>query len=139
MSTRRATEVPNEALGHLHNDQVAWLTTVTPTGAPSPTPVWFVWDGEAVFVFSEPPARKLANIARQSRVTLHFNSDLGGQDIVVIAARAEVDQAPPSEQPGYLDKYFRAIGRLQMTVAEFDAAFTARIRLTPISIWLGPD
>src|ERR687887_13370 len=30
---------------HLSEDLVFWLTTVTPSGLPSPNPVWFLWDG----------------------------------------------------------------------------------------------
>jgi predicted pyridoxine 5'-phosphate oxidase superfamily flavin-nucleotide-binding protein len=30
----------------LDAEEVAWLITVAPDGTPSPTPVWFLWDGE---------------------------------------------------------------------------------------------
>jgi hypothetical protein len=30
---------------HLREEIVVWLTTVTPSGAPLPRPVGFVWDG----------------------------------------------------------------------------------------------
>jgi PPOX class probable F420-dependent enzyme len=139
MGTRRRTGLPPDALRHLEHDEVAWLTTVTKRGAPSPTPVWFVWDGQTAAVFCEPDARKVSNIAAQPLVTLHFNSDPAGQDVVVISADAAVvtDGPGPSDHPGYLTKYFRAIGRLGMTVAEFDAQSTTRIQLTPIRAWLG--
>jgi len=139
MNTSRQAGLPSAAVSHLEHDEVAWLTTVTDRGAPAPTPVWFVWDGEAIVIFCEASARKVSNIAARPRVTFHFNSDPAGQDVVVISARAEVfiDGVLPSEQSGYLDKYFRAIGKLGMTVAEFDAVSAVRLRLTPISAWLG--
>ncbi len=37
---------------HLAGDQIAWLTTVTPAGRPAPRPVWFLWDGVAITVYS---------------------------------------------------------------------------------------
>ena len=33
---------------HLADDQVVWLTTVRANGIPEPSPVWFLWDGEAI-------------------------------------------------------------------------------------------
>ena len=30
---------------HLREELAVWLTTVTPSGAPLPRPVGFVWDG----------------------------------------------------------------------------------------------
>jgi PPOX class probable F420-dependent enzyme len=133
-------ELPAEARRHLEHDQVAWLTTVTAKGTPAPVPVWFLPDGDTVVVFSEPQSRKVANISAQPRVTLHFNSDPAGQDIVVIAASAHVEpNIPPSTQPGYLDKYGSALATWGLTVEEFDRTTTTRLRLRPISVWLGPS
>lgn len=129
----------SEARRHVESDQVAWLTTVTRTGAPAPTPVWFVADGESLIIMSEPTARKIENIKRNPRVTLHFNSDHDGQDIVVIYANAAVEpNQSPAAQPGYTAKYAAAITRLGMTGQEFDRTSTTLIRLTPIRTWLGP-
>jgi PPOX class probable F420-dependent enzyme len=133
-------ELPAEARRHLEHDQVAWLTTVTDKGTPSPVPVWFLPDGDTVVVFSEPKARKVANVSARPRVTLHFNSDPAGQDIVVIAAMARVEpDVPPSTQPGYLEKYGSALATWGLTLDEFDRNTATRLRLEPISVWLGPS
>ena len=39
------TEFGARVARHLREDVVVWLTTVTPSGAPLPAPVWFIWDG----------------------------------------------------------------------------------------------
>ena len=38
-----------------------------------------------LLVISDPRSRKVHNIERQPTVTVHFNSDLAGGDVVVIA------------------------------------------------------
>jgi len=128
--------LPPNVLERVQHDQVAWLTTITESGAPSPVPVWFVDDDGDLVLFSEPAARKVVNIERQSQVTLHFNSDPDGHDVVVVRARAQVEPGKlPSEQPGYVDKYRAALATLPFTVDDLDRDFTTRIRLTPIGVW----
>ena len=39
------TEFGRRALNRLENEQVIWITTTSKSGAPQPSPVWFVWDG----------------------------------------------------------------------------------------------
>ena len=51
MSLERLRD-PDDAFGaraarHLRDDVVVWLTTVGPDGAPTPSPVWFLWDGDS--------------------------------------------------------------------------------------------
>ena len=85
-----AFELTGQIEKHLVNDQIVWLTTVTPTGRPAPRPVWFIWDGTTVTIYSMPSGAKLKHIAVNDQVSLHFNSTPGGGDVVVISGRAEV-------------------------------------------------
>jgi PPOX class probable F420-dependent enzyme len=99
-------DLPNEAQRRISQDNVAWLTTITDRGVPAPNPVWFVPDGDDLVVFSAPHARKARNIEQRPTVTLHFNSDPDGGDVVVITGVAAL--APgrrPSALGAYLDKY----------------------------------
>jgi PPOX class probable F420-dependent enzyme len=118
----------------LREEMVVWLTTVTPSGAPLPRPVGFVWDGgEVVSVYSQRGAR-VRNIAGNPKVTLNFDGDGRGGDIVVLSGVARVDgDAPPLDaNPAHLEKYAAAIERFGMTPASFAARFSVpiRIRLT---------
>ena len=124
---------------HLINDQIVWLTTVTPGGRPAPRPVWFVWDGSAIIIYSLPDGAKLRHIASNEHVSLHFNCTPGGGDVVVISARAEVLSAapPPSEVPGMLDKYRDTIASMGYTQEWYDSYNTA-IRVTPERAWTIP-
>ncbi|WP_019815513.1 TIGR03667 family PPOX class F420-dependent oxidoreductase [Saccharomonospora saliphila] len=118
------------------DDEVAWLTTVTRSGRPAPRPVWFVFDGEAFVVFSEPGAAKVRHLARQSRVTVHFNSDAGGGDVLVVHGSGELDpDLLPSRAPGYLDKYEPSYPVIGHDRDSFDATYSTAIRITPDRAW----
>ena len=38
----------------LRDEYLVWLTTVRADGLPQPSPVWFLWDGETVLIYSQP-------------------------------------------------------------------------------------
>ncbi|TCO50664.1 PPOX class probable F420-dependent enzyme [Actinocrispum wychmicini] len=119
------------------SDTVAWLTTTSPTGRPSPRPVWFVLDGEDFLVFSEAGKAKLKHIETNPRVALHFNSAPDGQDVLVISGRAEQTDSAlvPSTAPGYLDKYERHYARIGFDRDRFDRSYSVGIRITPVRSW----
>lgn len=121
-------------------DHVVWLTTITDRGAPAPNPVWFVPDGEDLIVFTAPGSRKVHNIARRPTVSLHFNSDPTGGEIVIITGDAELTHGQrPSRFPGYLDKYEADItGPLNMTVEEIDRTYDTMVRIRPGKVRLTP-
>jgi PPOX class probable F420-dependent enzyme len=131
-----STEFGARVARRLREETVVWLTTVTPAGAPLPRPVGFLWDGgEVVSVYSMPGAR-VRNIAANPRVTLNFDGDGSGGNIVVLSGIAEVDsEAPPADAvPAWLEKYADLIARFGMTPASFAARFSVpvRIRLTGV-------
>ena len=133
-------EIPPEAERRIADDEVAWLTTITDGGAPAPNPVWFVRDGDDLVVFAEPSSRKVHNIEQRPLVSLHFNSDAHGGDVVIVNGTAELAHGvAPSSTAGYVDKYEAAItGALQMTVAALDAQYDTRIRIRPTRVRLTP-
>lgn len=134
-----AFELTGQIEKHLVSDQIVWLTTVTPSGRPAPRPVWFMWDGGAVTIYSQPDSAKLRHIAANDHVSLHFNCTPGGGDVVVIAGRAELVHGapPPSAVPGMLDKYLAAIQSMGYTQEWYDSYNTA-IRVTPERAWSVP-
>ncbi len=90
-----ALELTEQVQRHLSDEAVAWLTTVTPSGRPAPRPVWFLWDGNGIAVYSQPGAAKLRHIEANNRVSLHFGENASGGDVVVISGRARrVPDAP---------------------------------------------
>lgn len=116
---------------HLREEMIVWLTTVTPSGAPLPRPVGFLWDGgENVAVYSQPGAR-IRNIVRNPKVTLNFRGDAAGGDIVVLSGTADVDESGPSaaENAAWTAKYANEWERVGMTAESFAQRFSVPVRI----------
>ncbi|CAN5263533.1 TIGR03667 family PPOX class F420-dependent oxidoreductase [soil metagenome] len=124
----------------LTEDRIAWLTTVSRSGRPSPRPVWFLWTGEYCVIYSQPDTAKLAHIAANDQVSLHFDSGPAGGDIVVIGGRAELlPEAPPADRwPGLLDKYAELLTTIGMTAEHFVTTYTVALRFVPERAWTIP-
>ena len=129
-----STEFGARAARHLREEVVVWMTTVTPGGAPVPRPVWFIWDGEDTVVMYSQPKLRIRNLETNPRVTLNFDGDGDGGDIVVLSGTAAVDGELPAanDDPPYLAKYDEHIARLDMTPDTFAREYSVpvRIRLT---------
>ncbi len=128
------TEFGARVARRLREETVVWLTTVTPAGAPLPRPVGFLWDGnEMVSMYSQPGAR-VRNIAANPKVTLNFDGDGSGGDVVVLSgtARVDADASAADANHAWLEKYAAQIEQLGLTPAAYAARFSVpvRIRLT---------
>jgi PPOX class probable F420-dependent enzyme len=126
-----STEFGARVVKHLRDETVVWLTTVTPSGAPLPRPVGFLWDGGTnVFVYSQPGAR-IRNIQRNPNVTLNFDGDGHGGDIVVLSGTAEADEPRPSaaENTAWIAKYAIEWERWGMTAESFAQRFSVPVRI----------
>ena len=108
-----------------------WLTTTRRDGTPVSRPVWFVWDGNAIVVYSRPAARKVAHLLERPHASVHFEGGHEADDIIVVDVRAEVlrDAVPPSQLPAYSSKYATRIEDLGLTRERYDALFTTQLRL----------
>jgi PPOX class probable F420-dependent enzyme len=126
-------ELGARAQERLRAEQVIWLTTVAPSGTPHPRPVWFLWDGSAFLIYSQPNAKKLQHIAGNPRVSLHFNSTADGDDVQVFLATATIDRNPPlaKDVGAYLAKYRADIEGIGMTPETFSATYTVLLRAVP--------
>src|SRR3979409_984511 len=93
------TEFGSRAERRLREDIIGWLVTVTSDGRPQPKPVWFVWDGESLLLYSVPAQAKLRNIEGNPAVSLHLDTGEDGEDVVIVTGRAVVDpSAPPIDK-----------------------------------------
>jgi PPOX class probable F420-dependent enzyme len=123
------TDFGARVAAHLRDDPVVWLTSVSPTGAPLPTPVWFLWDGgSTVRVQSLPTARRARHLQENPRVSLNFAGTHDGGDIVVLSGRAAVK---PSEPPpdGYVDKYRERMGGIGRTPEQFADEYSTGLEI----------
>src|SRR5262245_47980357 len=111
----------------LRDELIIWLTTVGPDLTPQPSPVWFLWDGAALLIYSRPNKPKLRNIARHPRVSLTFDGDGRGGDIIVLTGTARIDEnaARADAVPAYVEKYRQRIAGIGLTPAQFAQAYSA--------------
>lgn len=132
-------EIPEAVRHRIETDDVAWLTVVTPSGAPAPNPVWFLPDGDDLLVFVQPHSAKARSIAAEPRVTLHFETtDPAGSDVIVIHGRATLEAGVKgSRQPGYLEKYSTLMEQIEFTVDDLDTGYDTCIRITPTRFRVG--
>ena len=121
---------------HLREETIVWLTTVTPSGAPLPRPVGFLWDGaEEIFVYSQPGAR-IRNIRANPQVTLNFRGDANGRDVVILSGTAHVDESRPNagQDEAWVAKYATQWQSAGMTADSFSERFRVPVRIRIASI-----
>jgi PPOX class probable F420-dependent enzyme len=125
-----------QATQKLRDEEIIWLTTVSPKGQPESVPVWFYWDGETVLIYSQPGKPKVRNIEANPRVALNFNSDPQANQVVRMSGRAIIDTNAPKATgvPGMLDKYRDSIKRIGATPQQFADGYPVAIRITPTKV-----
>ena len=126
------TEFGARAARHLRADRIVWLTTVAPSGAPVPSPVWFWWDEpDRVLMFSRAGTPRTRNLETNPRVSLNFPGDGEGGDVVVLSGHAAVDEAvgPASGVAPYVEKYGWGFERIGVTPEQFSLAYPVPVRI----------
>ena len=114
----------------LREEQVVWLTTVRKDGTPLPTPVWFLWEGETILIYTLPGSIKLKNIAANPRAALNMNSDPWGGEVVVLTGEIQVERDEPTalQNQAYLEKYRAGISDIEMTPESFSQGYSVALR-----------
>ena len=120
------------AVERLSNDRIGWLTTVAPDGTPQASPIWFLWDGDEVLVYSLESLR-VRNISSDPRVSLNLDGNGLGGDIVIVEGTARVDADAPSatDNPAYMAKYLAVMEDFGWTPEWFAGRYSVPIRVTP--------
>ncbi|MDV6014351.1 TIGR03667 family PPOX class F420-dependent oxidoreductase [Haloechinothrix sp. LS1_15] len=115
----------------LRDDSVIWFTAVGKDGTPQPNPVWFLWENGTLLVYNAPDAYRLTHIQHRPQVSLHFNSDASGGDIVVLRgnARRVDDLPPPHQHQDYLAKYREGMIEVSGDVETFGRQFPTALRV----------
>jgi len=125
------TEFGARAARRLRDEIVIWMTTITPDGSPLPRPVWFLWDGDESAVMYSRPSPRVRNLEANPLVTLNFDGDGEGGDIIVLSGTAAVDpELPPADgSPDYLAKYDKHIEGIGMNPESFARAYSVPVRI----------
>jgi PPOX class probable F420-dependent enzyme len=122
-------ELGARAERRLRSERTIWLATVAPDATPSVRPVWFVWDGDSVLLFSKPNAAKVRHIAANPSVCLHLDPDEWGENVVIVTGEARIapDHPPADETRAYVEKYAWGFERLETTPSEYARAYSTPI------------
>lgn len=127
-----STDHGARTLRRLEAEEAIWITVVDSTNTPRSTPVWFLWDGEKIVIYSEPTSFKVRCIKQNPRVNLHFSADEQGHDVVVLTGDARTASEPRLEDlPAYAEKYTEAAARLGTDLAYFSGIYSTAIIVTP--------
>jgi len=124
-------EARPELAGSLGEDLVGWLTTVTESGQPQSSVVWFLRDGDDLLVYSKPDATKMRNISVNPKVAFNLRTDEMGDSMSTFEGTASVvsSPTPPHQHPAYFAKYQVQIKRLGWTPEQFSDDYSALIRI----------
>ncbi len=117
----------------LRSAPIVWLGSVRPDGRPHLVPVWFLWDGATILIFSIPDNQKLRNIAHNPNVTLAVDDSKGGNDPIVIEGLAELlpDGSVATTMSAYAEKYATLLTEMGWSAATMAPNYSQAIRITP--------
>ena len=128
-----ATDDGARALRRLETDLIGWLTTVNPDGQPQASPIWFLWDGEELLIYSMTRAPRNGNIEDRPPVAFNLESWVDGEDVVTAEGEGRIvpDEPPASANPRYLAKYKRLFDAYGWTPEWFSGRYSVPIRIRP--------
>ena len=99
---RRIAMTPEELDGFLTSERTCRVATVGVDGAPHNVPLWFVWDGSALWLNSVVKSQRWVDIVRDPRVSVVVDA---GDDYVelrgaeLIGSLVQVGEAPRTSAP----------------------------------------
>jgi PPOX class probable F420-dependent enzyme len=133
------TKAGARAAQRLERERIAWLTTVTPAGQAQSSPVWFLWAGGEFLIYSLAVTPRIRNLAANTHVSVHLNSDDSGGDIVTMEGEALVDLTAPSAAavPAYVQKYRQFMAKSGWTPEKFSEDYSLPVRIRPTRIRVG--
>lgn len=130
-----AANISEGILKRITTERYAWLTTVGGSGIPTPTLVWFRFDGKTFTVYSHPHSTRITHIFAHPGVSLHLESDGIGSGLVVVGGTASVtaEGADPRTDQVFWAKYHVEAELTGLTTAI--EGHSTRITITPSTLW----
>ncbi|MFI6943889.1 pyridoxamine 5'-phosphate oxidase family protein [Streptomyces sp. NPDC050418] len=92
---RPAAQRTREVLDRLATEREVWVATAHPDHGPHQVPLWFAWDGHALWMCTGAHSATVRNLRRDARVHLSLPDSL---DVVLVQGEAEcfTDSAVPA-------------------------------------------
>ncbi|OAR23754.1 pyridoxamine 5'-phosphate oxidase [Streptomyces sp. ERV7] len=93
---RAVAERRRETLNRLATERDVWVATAHPDHGPHQVPLWFAWDGQAVWVCTSATSATVRNVRKDPRVRLSLPDTF---DVVMLqgAAQCFTDQDVPTD------------------------------------------
>jgi len=133
----RTTKAGARAAERLERELILWLTTVTAEGQPQTSPVWFLWAGDEILLFSRADKPRPANVRANPRVAATFDGDGNGGDVVSIEGEAWIarERAVLADvPPAYIEKHGAKLDAYGWTMESMLVDYPVEIRIRPTRI-----
>lgn len=121
-----------DVLERLRNERAGWLTTVAPDGTPQSSPVWFIFVGDGMYLYSRRSPR-VRNIRQNPRVSFNLDGNRLGGEVLVLEGTAVIDEQAPSvdENQEYLAKYGEVMAERGWDAEWFAERYPIYMRIEP--------
>jgi PPOX class probable F420-dependent enzyme len=117
----------------LSGEHVLWLATVRDDGGPHLIPIWFVWNGREIVIYSKPDAQKVRNLRERPTVMIAVGDPDRDFDVQLIEAIAHPLTQRTAEVigPEHGEKYGELMATLGITPEEYNETYSQPIVMTP--------
>ena len=124
-----------KAESRLKKDLVAWLVTVGKDLRPQAVPVWYLFEGDSLLIYSA-PGIKARHVRENPNVELHLNTDEVGDVVVRISGKARISRTePPAHKNAtYVRRYGGQIKGFGWTPEEFSRRYPHAIRVRDLKL-----
>lgn len=127
-----AAATARRVLPMLAEERVVWLSTVRPDGTPHLVPTWFLWDGEALLVWSKPNAVKVRNLRANARLMVAVGDPRADFNVGLIEAGATLAEPATTPIPAaFFAKYAAELAAAGLDDATFRQTYTQAVRIQP--------
>ncbi|WP_415940834.1 pyridoxamine 5'-phosphate oxidase family protein [Streptomyces sp. 067-1] len=131
ITRRTAAERRRDVLERLGRERDVWVSTAHPDHGPHQVPLWFLWDGRAVWMCTGASSATARNVRKEPRVRLSLPDTF---DVVLL--QGEVEACPASEVPDEAADAFA--GKFGWDPRTEQGAFVyLRVEPTTVRAWRG--
>ena len=116
----------------LRAEVILWLASVRSDGRPHLVPVWFLWEGETILIFSKPENQKVRNLRQNPAVSVSLDGTKQGDEVTVLEGNAAVidDSEITTALPAYASKYATLLAGMGWTAESMAKEYSQAIRIT---------
>ncbi len=102
---------PEERDAFLAEERTCRVASAGADGAPHVTPLWFVWDGEALWLSSLTRSQRWTDLERDPRVAIVVDAGHGYAELrgVEMQGKVEPVEAPTGPPQAFADKYANGV------------------------------